>query len=87
MQKENLQFIVVNDPENDFDLMQEVYANNELLAVVRRSNGQWKVTFFSDTKSEISWKDFTTIHTVLSLFIAEMTAMGGEELRERHLLQ
>lgn len=43
----SLEFMVVNDPELDDSLAQEVWLNNQLLMDLRYINGEWAVTFFT----------------------------------------
>lgn len=70
MQNRQLEFVVVNDPENDFEIMQEVWLDNQQIADLRLVEGEWKVTFFSkDGMSETPWILFEEIHQAFQKFI------------------
>lgn len=44
-----LEFVVINDPELDFELVQEAWMNEKyLVAVAHKIDGEWRVTFIPD---------------------------------------
>lgn len=72
MNESTLKFVVTNDPELNFDLVQEAWINDRLTADVRYVNGNWQVTFFQNNQfCEISWTAFEEIHKAFSKFINE----------------
>ena len=78
MQQEKIEFVVVNDPVLDFDLIREAWVNNELLADVRFTNNQWMIRFFGEDKyenkySEVSWETTQRINAAFADFIREQT--------------
>lgn len=74
MQNEQLEFIIANDPENDFELIEEVWLNNQQIADLRLVEGEWRVTFFSNSGSpEISWSFFEEIYQTFQKFILNDT--------------
>jgi hypothetical protein len=72
MQTNSLQFVVANAPELDFDLVQEVWLGEQLLATLRNIDGKWRVIFFPDNHHcELPWIYLTEIHRVFAHFIRE----------------
>ncbi|MCI0440201.1 MAG: hypothetical protein L0177_13885 [Chloroflexi bacterium] len=67
-----MQFVVANDPELDFDLLQEAWQDDHLLADLRYVDGEWQVTFFSDDRRfEVPWAQLAEIHKRFGRFIKE----------------
>jgi broad specificity phosphatase PhoE len=90
MKQNELQFMVVNDPEHDFDLMQEAQLGDWTVADVRKVGGRWLITFFppwQEGRCEIPWETFLKISQRFTGFIHEMEhppstnveSMGSEE--------
>lgn len=65
-----LQFVVVNDPELDYELIQEVWFEEQLLADLRYVEGEWVVTFFVQNKAHrLSLKNFAEIQHNFQQFV------------------
>lgn len=80
MEQKSLHFVVVNDPEHDFDLMMEVSRGNDSrsIADLRRIHGDWFITFFCQEPGlELDWKAFLTLSEKFADFIEEMES--GED--------
>lgn len=72
IQSRQLQFIVTNDPEFDYELIQEVWLNEQLLADLRYVEGKWIVTFFvQHTSHQLSLADLTEIQHNFHHFVQE----------------
>jgi len=72
-----LEFVVTNDPELDFDLVQEVWLADRLIAVLRQVAGDWQVTFIPDGDfCQLSWQDLMDIKQAFSIFISESKQAG-----------
>ncbi|MBC6424072.1 MAG: hypothetical protein GDA43_18055 [Hormoscilla sp. SP5CHS1] len=72
-----LEFVVTNDPELDFDLVQEVWLADRLIAVLRQVAGDWQVTFIPDGDfCQLSWQDLMEIRQAFSIFISESKQAG-----------
>jgi hypothetical protein len=75
MRQNELRFVVVNDPEHDFDLMQEAQLGDWTVADVRKVDGRWFITFFPLSQTgecEIPWEMFLKISQRFAQFINEM---------------
>lgn len=74
------EFVVTNDPDLDYDLIQEAWIQNEQVADVRHVNNVWKVTFFSqEGQRELSWDVLQKIYSVFFKFIQESDAIKATE--------
>ncbi len=85
MQREGLWFVVVNDPEHDFDLMQEASIDDWTAADMRKVNGKWFVTFFPKEAPkgvwcELTWETFLRISQKFTEFVREMESYQGKEV-------
>ena len=70
MKNEQLEFVIANDPENNFELMQEVWLDNQQIADLRLVEGAWKVTFFAnDRLPEMPWSLFEEIYQTFQKFM------------------
>lgn len=79
--KNKLEFIVTNDPENDFELMQEVWLNDQEIADLRLIDDEWQVTFFpcKDSFFEIPLDTFEKIYKAFDDFVSSQ-AKGKEKV-------
>jgi len=69
--------VVTNDPELDFDLVQEVWFADRLIAVLRQVAGDWQVTFIPDGDfCQLSWQEMMEIRQAFSIFISESKQAG-----------
>jgi hypothetical protein len=76
-----LHFVVVNDPTHDFDLTQEAWIGDQMVAMIYRvgwdSAEQWHVSFFPELEEgqecELSWEVFQRITQTFTAFREEMT--------------
>lgn len=65
-----LQFIVTNDPDLDYDLIQEVWLDETLLADLRYVEDEWVVTFFVQNGTpHLSLENFTEIERTFQQFV------------------
>ena len=68
--------MVTNDPELDFDLVQEVWLADRLIAVLRQV-AIGKLLLFGDGDfCQLSWQDLMEIKQAFSIFISE-SKQGG----------
>ena len=76
MQKQQLKFVVTNDPDLDFDLIREAWLNNEVVADIRSVDNIWKISFFptNERYCELSWDMLKEIHKGFAEFIKEREA-------------
>ncbi len=75
MAEQSLYFVVTDDFDLEYTLIQEAYIGEEEVADVRYVNGDWQVTFFADNqRCELSWEDFSNIHRSFAEFVAEQNA-------------
>ena len=75
MEQESVHFVVVNDPEHDFDLMMEVSmgSDSRSIADIRRVSRSWFITFFCQGRElEIQWETFLAISKKFAGFIQEI---------------
>ena len=65
-----LQFVVTNDPELDYELVQEVWLYEQLLADLRYVDSEWVVTFFVQNRTpHLSLENFTEIQRTFQQFV------------------
>ncbi len=76
VQQKQLEFVVTNDPDLDYNLVREAWVNNEMVADVRLVDNVWKVTFFSNDEKpcELSWENVEKIYSAFSEFIKEQAS-------------
>lgn len=82
MEHTSLHFIVVNDPEHDFDLMMEVSmgTDSRSIADIRRISRRWFITFFCQGRElELQWETFQTISQSFADFMQEMDSVSNSE--------
>ena len=75
MRQLELHFVVVNDPEHGFDLMQEAQLGDWTVADIRKVDERWLITFFPPAQGgqcEITWETFLEISRQFTSFIHEM---------------
>jgi hypothetical protein len=75
MQTGSLHFVVANAPELDFDLVQEVWRDEQIIATLRNVDGKWTTIFFpQDRYCELSWAHLTEIYQNFAFFIQEQAS-------------
>lgn len=75
MTEQTLNFVVTDDFDLEYTLIQEAYIGEEEVADVRYINGNWQVTFFANNQQrELSWEDFSNIYRSFAEFVAEQNA-------------
>lgn len=78
MSLQELHFIVANDPAHDFDLMQEAWIGDWMVAVIYRvgweSAEEWHISFFPQQKEnlELPWEIYQKITQTFAAFREEM---------------
>jgi len=74
MQNSKLEFVIANEPDLDFDLVQEAWLDEQLIADVRFVKGNWQVIIYSDRLNpQFMWEVFSEIHRTFSIFIQEQS--------------
>ena len=70
-----LEFVVINDPELDFELVQEAWMNEKyLVAVAHKIDGEWRVTFIPYGEfCQLFWQALVAIYQSFSKFVSEQT--------------
>lgn len=74
MEQQKLRFVVTDDLDLEFTLIQEAWIGEREVADVRNVNGVWQVSFFPDGQQcQLSWNDFTEIYRSFSAFVTEQS--------------
>lgn len=75
MAEQSLYFVVTDDFDLEYTLIQEAYIGEEEVADIRYINGDWQVTFFADNqRCVLSWEDFSNIYRSFAEFVMEQNA-------------
>lgn len=75
-----LEFVVTNAPELGFNLVQEAWLGNRIVATVRRVDEKWTVIFFPEGRyCELPWQTLAEIYQRFVLFIQEQDRIPEEE--------
>ena len=74
MQQEHLRFVVTDDFDLKFTLIQEAWIGEREVADLRRVDGEWRITFFPEGQfCELSWQTLTEIYQTFSKFVSEQS--------------
>lgn len=69
-----LRFVITNDPTLDFDLIQEAWIDDQLVADISQTDGVWHVRFFPQEKyCELDWYSLSEIHQTFFTFTQGQT--------------
>ncbi|EFH81234.1 hypothetical protein [Ktedonobacter racemifer] len=85
---QELHFIVANDDAHDFDLMQEAWIGNQMVAVIYRVGWEaameWRVSFYPQQKwgLELPWETYQMITQTFAAFREEMDQIPNDVSEE-----
>ena len=85
---QELHFIVANDDAHDFDLMQEAWIGNQMVAVIYRVGWgaamEWRVSFYPRQNGglELPWETYQKITQTFAAFREEMDQISQDPPEE-----
>jgi hypothetical protein len=71
VEQEPVRFVITNDPDHNFDVIQEAWIGDHEVADVRQIDGKWQISFFSESGvCELNWEVYMEIHRAFLKFIS-----------------